>query len=216
MDSIAMPIEEFQKALVEINRIKAAEIFESCFVKNKNFEALEHMTIGALEHIGTGWENGQLSLAQVYMSGIICEELIEQYMPKFSLNSKKNPRIGIGVLQDQHALGKRIVTSVLRAGGYEVLDFGQGLSVEEIVDKTTAEKIEILLVSTLMLASAMNVKKVAKILREKNLSVKIIAGGAPFRLDHNLWKKVDIDADGKSGTEVSKIIEKLIQGESSR
>lgn len=207
MDFTTMPIETFQTALLQIDRIKAAEIFESCYFENKNFEALEDLTMGALENIGTGWEDGQLSLSQVYMSGVICAELIEKYMPKFNVTTKKEPRIGIAVLQDHHALGKRIVYSVLRASRYDVLDFGQGLSAEEIVEKTIEKKIDILLISTLMLASALQVKKVVEILREKNLSVKIIVGGAPFRLDNSLWKKVNADADGKNGTEVSKIIE---------
>ncbi len=212
MDFTTMPMEEFQTALLQIDRVKAAEIFESCYLQNKSFEALEYLTMGALEKIGTDWEDGQLSLSQVYMSGVICEELIEQYMPNFNVTSNKEPRIGIAVLQDHHALGKRIVCSVLRAGGYDVLDFGQGLSAEEISEKTMEKKVDILLISTLMLASALQVKKVVEILREKNMPVKIIVGGAPFRLDSSLWQKVNADADGKNGTEVSKMIEKLARG----
>ncbi len=212
MDFTTMPMEEFQTALLQIDRVKAAEIFESCYLQNKSFEALEYLTMGALEKIGTDWEDGQLSLSQVYMSGVICEELIEQYMPNFNVTSNKEPRIGIAVLQDHHALGKRIVCSVLRAGGYDVLDFGQGLSAEEIAEKTMEKKVDILLISTLMLASALQVKKVVEILHEKNMPVKIIVGGAPFRLDSSLWQKVNADADGKNGTEVSKMIEKLARG----
>ncbi len=212
VEAINLPIEEFQTALLQIDRIKAAEIFENVYKEKRSFETLEQMTMEALERIGGGWEDGQLSLSQVYMSGVICEELIEKYMPKFSSSYKKKPKIGIAVLQDHHALGKRIVYSVLRAGGYDLVDFGQGLSAEEIVEKTTEKKIDILLISTLMLPSALQVKKVVEILREKNLSVKIIVGGAPFRLDNSLWQKVNADADGKNGTEVSKIIERLAKG----
>jgi len=212
MDFITMPTEEFQTALLQIDRIKAAEIFESCYLENNNFEALEHLTMGALENIGSGWEDGQLSLSQVYMSGVICEGLIDKYMPKFAVTSKKEPRIGIVVLQDHHALGKRIVGSVLRAGGYEPIDFGQGLSAEEIVEKTIEKKIDILLISTLMLPSALQIKRVVEKLREKDSTVKIIVGGAPFRLDNSLWQKVNADADGKNGAEVSKIIERLAKG----
>lgn len=207
-----LPIEAFQTALLQIDRIKSEEIFESCYLENKNFEALEHLTVGVLENIGTGWEDGQFSLSQVYMSGIICEELIEKYMPKFNVISKKEPRIGIAVLQDNHSLGKRVVYSVLRAGGYELFDFGQGLCVEEIVEKTIEKKLDFLLISTLMLASALQVKTVVEKLREKDSTVKIIVGGAPFRLDHSLWQKVNADADGKNGTEVSKIIKRLTKG----
>ncbi len=207
-----VPVEEFITALLEIDRIKATQIFESVYSIDENFETLEKLTMDALERIGDGWEDGQISLSQVYMSGIICEELIEKYINVSASIYKSKPKIAIAVLQDHHALGKRIIHSVLRAGGYNLIDFGQGLSVEETVEKTIDTDIEILLISTLMLSSALKVKKVVENLRENGSKVKIIVGGAPFRLDSTLWEKVKADADGKNGTEVVKIIEKFMEG----
>ena len=209
VEAINLPIENFQTALLQIDRIRAAEIFENIYLKDRNFETLEQMTMEALERIGDGWEDGQLSLSQVYMSGVICEELIEKYMPKFSTSYKKTTKMAIAVLLDHHALGKRIVFSVLRASGYDLIDFGQGLSVEEIVEKTIEAEIDILLLSTLMLPSALKVKNVVESLRKNGSSVKVVVGGAPFRLDSSLWQKVNAYADGKNGTEVKRIIEKL-------
>lgn len=212
MKAMNLPIDDFEKALLQIQRVKAAEIVDSLYQSNKNFETLECLTMEALERIGDGWEEGHVSLSQVYMSGIICEELIEKYIPKYHLIYKNKPKIAIAVLLDNHALGKRIVYSVLRAGGYDLIDFGQGLSVEEIVEKTLQEKIDILLISTLMLSSALKVKHVVESLRAKHVSAKIIVGGAPFRLDDSLWKKVGADADGKNGTKVKQLIEAYGQG----
>ncbi len=211
MNSKPLQIEALQTALLEINRIKAGAIYESCYLANKSFEELEYLTMSALERIGAGWENGEYSLSQVYMSGIICEELMDEYMPKFTINTKKEPRIGLVVLQDHHTLGKRIVSSVLRAGGYDILDLGQGLSAEEIVEKAIETKVDLLLISTLMLSSALRVKVVAEKIRKINSGVKIVVGGAPFRLDSSLWKRVQADAYGKNGTQVSKIIDKFVR-----
>jgi methylmalonyl-CoA mutase cobalamin-binding domain/chain len=207
-----LPIEDFQTALLQIDQVKAAEIFANMYRKNSNFEILEQLTVEALGRIGGGWEDGQLSLSQVYMSGVICEKLIEKYIVKSSSSYKKKPKMAIAVLQDQHSLGKRIVYSVLRAGGYDLIDFGQGLSVEDVVGKTIEADLEFLLISTLMLPSALKVKNVVETLRKNGSSVKIIVGGAPFRLDSSLWEKVNADADGKNGTEVKKIIQKLMAG----
>lgn len=212
MDYEVLPIKEFEEALLQIDRIKAEKIFENCYIESNNFNALEHLTIVTLENIGSGWENGEFSLSQVYMSGIICEELIEKYMQKTNTDSRKDLKIAIGVLLDHHALGKQIVHLILRVSGYDVFDLGQGLSVNEIVDKTIEKDVEFLLISTLMLPSALQVKKVVEKLRERNSTVKIIAGGAPFRLDSNLWQKVNADADGKNGTDVPGIIEKMAKG----
>ena len=82
MAAIDLAVEDLKTTLLQINRIEAAKIFKNFYEKDKNFEMLEHLTIEVLEKIGDGWENGQLSLSQVYMSGVICEELIEKYIPK--------------------------------------------------------------------------------------------------------------------------------------
>ncbi len=199
--------EEFENALLQINRVKAAEIFQRCYEENQKFEELEHLAIHALETIGNGWEAGTISLSQVYMAGVICEGLIEKYLPIMQIKRKNMPRMAIGVLQDHHALGKRIVYSILRAGGFEVMDFGQGLSVEEIVRKTLENQIEVLLISTLMLPSALKVSEVKEELVKKAAVTKIIVGGAPFRLDNNLWEKVGADTDGKNASSIIGIIE---------
>ncbi|MDZ7777050.1 MAG: hypothetical protein U5L09_16260 [Bacteroidales bacterium] len=50
------------------------------------------------------------------------------------------------------------------------------------------EKIKILLLSVLMLPSALHVKDLKQKLN--GTGVKIVVGGAPFRFDENLWKEV--------------------------
>lgn len=203
----------FESALLQINRNKAREIFDAYYMADgRSFEALEYLVIQSLEKIGKGWEEGNISLSQVYMSGVICEELMDKYMPSLEIERIKKPRIAIGVLLDHHALGKRIVYSVLRAGGYEVIDFGQGLSIDEMVEKTIQNEVDILLVSTLMLSSALKVKMLKSKIDEKNYMVKIIVGGAPFRMDCELWKEVGADADGKNASDITQIIKKITGG----
>lgn len=203
---------EFEKSLMQINRMKAAEAFEKCYASENSFDQLEQLAIQTLEKIGIGWENGTVSLSQVYMSGVICEELIDKYLPKFQVKRTEIPKLAIGVLLDQHALGKRIVYSILRAGGFEVMDLGKGLSVEELVEKTIDNKIEILLISTLMLASALKVKTVKEQLADHGVAPIIIVGGAPFRFDSNLWQTVGADADGKNASTIIETIESLMKG----
>jgi methanogenic corrinoid protein MtbC1 len=127
--AINLPINGFQMGFLQINRIRAAEIFKNIHLKDRNFDTLEQLTMGTLESVGDGWENGQLFLSQVYMRGVICEELIDKYMPRCNPSYNNNPKMAIAVLLDHHALGKWIVFSVQMASGYDIVDFGQELSV---------------------------------------------------------------------------------------
>jgi methylmalonyl-CoA mutase cobalamin-binding domain/chain len=196
-------------ALVKVDRIKAREIFVELSEGREEFEVLEEMVVSSLERIGDDWEKGNASLSQVYMSGVICEELIDKFIPSMEIKRKSNPRMAIAVLQDHHGLGKRIVYSVLRAGGYELLDFGIGVSVDKMIELAIENDIEVLLISTLMLPAALRVKEVKKGLEDRGFDAKIIVGGAPFRLDENLWKRVDADACARNASEILAIIKEV-------
>lgn len=201
---------DFQNALLSVDRIQADRIFESYFQIDNSFESIEKLAIEALEKIGRGWEEGNVSLSQVYMSGVICEELIDKFLPKTTKERIGIPKMAIAVLQDYHSLGKRIVYSILRAGGFEIMDFGHGLSVDELVELTLDNHIEILLISTLMLPSALKIKMVKEKLAHAGSHVKLVVGGAPFRLDPELWKEVGADEDGKNATDIIEIIERMV------
>lgn len=203
-------IDQFKDSLLNINRVKAAEIFKNSTIENNSIQTIESIIFQSLDQIGDGWEKGTISLSQVYMSGIICEELIDAYFHESKITRKNSPKIAIAVLHDHHSLGKRIVYSALRAGGYDLIDFGQGLSSEELVEKAIHNKIEVLLISTLMLHSALKVKDVRAEFNLKNVPIMIIVGGAPFRLDKQLWVEVGADAEGNNASDALRLIEGVV------
>jgi methylmalonyl-CoA mutase cobalamin-binding domain/chain len=211
MKNIDLLVVEFEKALLEVDRVKADEIFASCFKESADSDMLELLATKTLERIGEGWDDGSISLAQVYMGGVICEELIAKYLPGCEVKRTDAPVMAIAVLQDHHALGKRLVYSVLRTAGFDVLDLGQGLSVDDLVEKAIENKVKILLISALMLPSALKVKAVKEKFIENGADIKIIVGGAPFRLDKDLWREVGADREASTASDILKVIEQIIR-----
>ncbi len=199
---------ELTDALLRIDRVKAGELFANLFDQKATFADLEAVVIGALQAIGDGWEAGRFSLAQVYMSGVICEDLMDRYLPQLAVERRTQPRMAIGVLLDQHALGKRIIVAVLRAAGYEVLDFGTGLTPVQLAEKAAAQDVELLLVSALMYNSALQVTQLREELAALGANPRVVVGGAPFRLDTNLWERVGADADGGTASELLQLLER--------
>ena len=162
-----------------------------------------------MENIGTKWEDGKVALSQVYMAGKICEEIVDELIPQTNTKRIGDPNLAIVVYKDFHMLGKRIVYTFLRASGYEVLDLGQENSIENLIQNIKKENIEILLISVLMLNSALNVKELISKMRDEGLTTKVVVGGAPFRFDKNLYKEIGADDFGTNASEVLKIIKRL-------
>ena len=198
----------FHNALLASDSTSAAAIMDKYLESNTVFSFIDQVVVKALDDIGQGWHSGEYALSQVYMSGKISEDLLEKVLPDESGLRKKKPTAAIALLNDYHALGKRIVYAVLRASGFELIDYGR-VETKTLVEKVREDGIEVLLISVLMLSSALQVKDVIKGLKSSQTRVKVIVGGAPFRLDHELWQIVGADAVGYSASDALHLINHL-------
>lgn len=198
----------FEEALLSLDRVSARHLFLELAGEAGAFPLVERLIVPSLERIGAGWEQGDYALSQVYMSGRICEELVNDILPPGSARRKHDPKMAIAVLDDYHFLGKRIVYCLLRASGFDLLDYGR-VTVEEAVRRTRDDGLELLLLSVLMLRSALQVKEVRAGLTAAGLKTKILVGGAPFRFDTRLHQEVGADAMATYASEAVGIISRL-------
>lgn len=201
---------KFRHSLESLDRVQAELIFQQALIDLKPIEAVEKLVVPALEQIGNCWHDGELALSQVYMGGRFCEELVDRVLPPSDPDRKHQPRSAIAVLSDYHMLGKRIVYSVMRASGFELFDYGC-MDVDELVQRTLDDKIKVLLISVLILPSALKVKEVCTKLKAGNASIKILVGGAPFLFDANLWQEVGADAFGHSAADAVRIVDSWME-----
>ena len=102
----------------------------------------------------------------------------------------------------------------VRAAGIPVRDYGCGLSVHELVERSRTDRTQVLLVSALMLRSAMRIKHLVAALRTAELPVKVVAGGAPFVFDRRLAEEVGADAVGYNASDALVIVRRLLGGKS--
>ena len=172
----------------------------------------EQVVALALEHIGDDWERGSVSLAQVYMAGRIAEQIVREVFPQSGRGEGEAPQIAIAVLEDQHALGKRLVLSALRSSGHAVADYGLGVSVQRLVRRCQEDKPRILLISTLMLPAALHVRDVVDQLVLSAPRPVVLGGAPPFRLDPELWREMGADAVGRNSAEAIELVDRFTGG----
>ena len=103
--------QEFERALLLMDREGARAALIEAAGEMAAVEAVERRVVPALAGIGRGWENGEVALSQVYMSGKICEELVDLILPPGDPARKGQRPMAIATLEDYHLLGKRIVYS---------------------------------------------------------------------------------------------------------
>lgn len=210
-DSLTGHILEFEHSVLTLDRLRAQGVLASISGLTSPFDLADKIIGPALERIGFGWQEGSVSLSQLYMSGRICEEMIEEILPAESAGRPNQPKLAIASLQDHHSLGKRVVYATLRAAGYSLQDYGRA-DVYELVDRVLAEGVAVLLISATVQTSAQRVKEVRKRLDFARARVKIIVGGAPFRFDTYLWQDVGADAMGYDAADALKVVARIVAG----
>ena len=203
-------LEELERALLALDRVAFQRSFLGSDPHTSPIERIEQLIVPALEHIGAGWEAGTVSLAQVYMSGRFCEEMVDTILPPADPSRTDCPPMAIAVLEDYHLLGLRLVYSSLRASGFALLNYGR-CDVDQLVARVIADDVRILLISALMLPSALRVRAVRERLQAVGHPIKIIVGGAPFRFDTQLWQAVGADATASNAGDAIKVLQRMIE-----
>ncbi|MBR9982247.1 MAG: corrinoid protein [Desulfatitalea sp.] len=95
-----------------------------------------------------------------------------------------NAQVVIGSIQgDVHDIGKNLVKMMFDVAGWEVHDLGRDVPLEKFVDEQMRTDSEVVAMSAMMTTTMLGMKKVIKMIKEKNPNVAIMLGGAPVTKD---------------------------------
>jgi methanogenic corrinoid protein MtbC1 len=194
------------EALLALNTPRCEELLDEALAAGSLLTVADRLLAPCLEDIGARWERGELALSQVYMGARICERWVTAHPAEVA--PPRSLRLATALLHDRHALGLQIVTLVLRSAGYQPVALGAG-SAEELHARAKQAGVEVLLVSTLMLASALRVRELRALIDGDGGPYKLVVGGAPFRFDSQLADEVGADAAGGSATDALRILREL-------
>jgi methanogenic corrinoid protein MtbC1 len=211
LKSLTAPQLAFLESLLSLDGTEARRLVHAAAAEHGPVHAIEELVAPALEALGTRWEQGTAALSQIYMGGRLCEEIVGALLPSRETAGPAEgpaPRAAIAVISDRHMLGKRIVASVVRAAGFDLADYGHGTA-ETLAARARADRLDVLLVSALMLPSALEVKRLTAALEGTAPRVRVVVGGAPFVFDDALWREVGADACGRNAGDAVEIMRTL-------
>ncbi|WP_440955566.1 methyltransferase cognate corrinoid protein [Methanosarcina sp. Mfa9] len=176
--------------------------------------ALDIITKGlspGMKIVGEKFEAAEIFLPQIMMSAKAMSGAMEILTPELEKTRKEGEETGLAITfvaeGDIHDIGHRLVSTMLGANGFKILDLGVDVlneSVVEEVEKHKGEKV-ILVGSALMTTSMLGQKDLMDKLREENLrdSVKCMFGGAPVSDD---WiEEIGADATAENAAEAAKV-----------
>jgi corrinoid protein of di/trimethylamine methyltransferase len=108
--------------------------------------------------------------------------ILRPHVPKVA--GGVNAQVVIGSIQgDVHDIGKNLVKMMFDVAGWDVHDLGRDVPLEKFVEEQMRTDSEVVAMSAMMTTTMLGMKKVIKMIKEKNPNVAIMLGGAPVTKD---------------------------------
>jgi methanogenic corrinoid protein MtbC1 len=162
--------------------------------------------------VGKRFEDKEYFLSELIMSAEIFKEaiaLIEPHLEEGAGETKGQVVIGT-VKGDIHDIGKNIVATLLRCGGYEVHDLGVDVAPEAFTAKLKDTGAALLGLSGLLTLAFDSMKETVDNLVEAGLKdkVKVIIGGGP--VNEKVVEYTGADAYGMDASQAVKLVNELL------
>lgn len=134
----------------------------------------------AMEKIGHLYAERKIFLPHLILAAETAQVIFD-YLGSLIPESQtqKKARLLLATVEgDVHDIGKKIVATVLRSSGYEVIDLGRNVPAERIVTACLKEKPHLVGLSAMMTTTVGRVREVKEALAAAGLSIPVLAGGA--------------------------------------
>jgi len=203
-----------QKAILDFDFDAIDEAVRSCL--DRGIPAWEIIRDGisqAMVVVGDKFSSGEYFLADLVMSGEVVEEAMALLRDKLGTadNFSKGQVILATVKGDLHDLGKSIVSMMLSASGFEVIDLGVDVSEEKIVQAAKNSGAKAVGLTMLLTTAASSVKNVVDAFIEAGMrdKVRIAIGGASA--NQRLADESGADAYGEDAVKAVALFDRFLQ-----
>lgn len=190
---------------------EAAKVTEDLLLSKSELEVVNEELIPALDIVGEKYEKGEIFLPQLIQSAETVKKAFEVIKAKLVSSSSKSISKGKIVMAtvkgDIHDIGKNIVKVILENYGYEVIDLGKDVPIENVVEAASNKDVKLVGLSALMTTTIKSMEETIEALKKNNYDGKIFVGGAVLTQEYADMIGADFYAkDARESVEIAKKI----------
>ena len=179
-------IEKLKEGVVEYEEDDVKELSQQWL--DEGYDALEGVMDGlaaGMEVVGDLYDQQEYFVPEVLMCADALYgglDILRPHIPK--KEGESNAQVVIGSIQgDVHDIGKNLVKMMFDVAGWDVHDLGRDVPLENFVKEQMKTDSEVVAMSAMMTTTMLGMKKVIKMIKDKNPNVAIMLGGAPVTKD---------------------------------
>ncbi|MEO5378935.1 MAG: methionine synthase [Magnetococcus sp. DMHC-6] len=191
------PFERLKHALIKgLDSFLEQDITEAQTLTDHPLTLIEGPLMDGMNHVGDLFGEGKMFLPQVVKSARVMKKAVAILEP--FIHAQRNPAAGPAAARgrvllatvkgDVHDIGKNIVKVVLQCNNLEVVDLGVMVPTTDIIQRTIAEKADILGLSGLITPSLERMVDIAQEMERSGVRIPLLVGGATTSQTHTAVK----------------------------
>jgi len=208
-------LKDLQKAITTYDSAAAVSAAKAAIkAKMDPLVAIEKGLVPSIETIGQKFEKMEIYLPELMLAADSMKAALALLLPLVPKGSKGvKATVVIGTVQgDVHEIGKNIVSSLLMAGGFNVVDLGVDVKTSVFVDEARKAGAKIIGASALMSSTIGSQKDIVDYLVSSRDRRKfaVLVGGGPTTKE---WaKEIGADGCGMNAPEAVRLATKFAKG----
>ncbi len=136
----------------------------------------------AMDVISEKFDNAEIYVPQIILSAEAFTAAVDILAPHVKGGYSAKGKVIVHTVEgDIHDIGKNIFKILLQANGFEVLDLGRDVAVDDVINAAVGNEVDIITGSALMTTTMPSQREIIKELKERGLrdKFKCVFGGAP-------------------------------------
>ncbi len=207
-------IKELEKAVVEGEEALADEAAQRALGAGVDPMALIKNAIQpAMDQIGTAFDCGDVFLPELIRAGDAGKAALKRIIPRLSAADASAAQAGTVVIAtmfgDNHDIGKNVVSALLVANGFKVIDAGINCTPKMLIETARKEGATIIAASTLITTSLPYQREIVRTLNDSGQRGQFffVIGGGPVTPE---WaKQIGADAYGRDAKDAVEVCLRL-------
>ncbi|TES94230.1 MAG: 5-methyltetrahydrofolate--homocysteine methyltransferase, partial [Candidatus Cloacimonadota bacterium] len=195
--------------LIGGDKEKTLSLIKGLLKKIDYEKVIEDVLRPALDQVGRLYEKREIFLPQLIMAAETAQTAFGFIEKKFAKKRRGEGQVIIATVRgDIHDIGKNIVAMMLKNAGFDVTDLGKDVPSKDIVKIAKENNANVIALSALMTTTALKMKEVIELTRKKEVSTKVIIGGAC--ITKKFADDIGADAYAKDASEAVKEVRRLM------
>lgn len=209
------PLDLLKKAIVTFDSELAKNTVSKALAQDiEPIKIMEAMT-NAIQAVGKAFGEGDLFLPDLIGASDAFSAalpLVEEEIKKTGTQRKTLGTVVIGsVYGDYHTIGKAMVITLMRAGGFEVHDLGVNVKADDFIKAVNHYRADTLGMSALMSTTIPEQEKVIRKLEEQGIRNKVIVMVGGGAVTQEYADAIGADGYGKDAFSALKIAKSLVR-----